>query len=455
MDTFFEYLVKSTLWLFAFYVVFRFGLQKTTLHDFKRFFLLAGMAAALIMPFVIIYRTVPSHAAVGTVMAENGFATVIDTPTFFTWKNILLAIYAITAIILTSRYLIAIVKIINTIKHKETDYPQRNIILTNNSVAPFSFGKYIFIPQDITSPQELELILKHESIHTAERHYIDLWLSKLLCIIQFFNPLVWLYARAIQENCEYIADHKTLKNSDFKQEYLNLLIKYSIGQNYYPVSLHFAFPLIFNRIKIMKQEKSNKLTCLKSLLVLPLACLILVSYAQTKEVTQAPTPSKTKETVIVQKKQEQTKVQTTTADTEKKAPEKQAAEKASMKEVVVVGYRSTPTEAKEKDNDVVFAVVETMPQFPGGVDGLGKYLASSIKYPTEAQKKGIQGRVIAQFIVETDGSITSVNVVRGLDPLLDAEACRVLYNMPKWIPGQQRGQVVRVKYTIPIAFKLN
>jgi protein TonB len=108
----------------------------------------------------------------------------------------------------------------------------------------------------------------------------------------------------------------------------------------------------------------------------------------------------------------------------------------------------------EEDTEVVFMVVESMPGFPGGDAALFKYLSDNIKYPVIAQESGIQGRVICQFVVNRDGSIVDIEVVRGVDRSLDAEAIRVIANMPKWSPGKQRGKAVRVKYTLPINFRL-
>lgn len=106
------------------------------------------------------------------------------------------------------------------------------------------------------------------------------------------------------------------------------------------------------------------------------------------------------------------------------------------------------------DDDKVYDVVDEMPQFPGGQAAFIKYLSNSVKYPTVAEENGIQGRVICAFIVEPDGSISDVKVVKSVDPSLDKEAKRVISFMPKWIPGRQKGTAVRVKYTTPVAFTL-
>lgn len=118
-------------------------------------------------------------------------------------------------------------------------------------------------------------------------------------------------------------------------------------------------------------------------------------------------------------------------------------------------HANTEEEDTEGDDDVVFVVVETMPEFPGGQQALFKYLSENVKCPAVAQRKGIQGRVICQFVVNKDGSIVNVEVVRsGGDASLDKEAVRVIKSMPKWKPGKQRGKVVRVKYTLTVNFSI-
>lgn len=115
----------------------------------------------------------------------------------------------------------------------------------------------------------------------------------------------------------------------------------------------------------------------------------------------------------------------------------------------------TPQTSSNDEDDVVFVVVEKMPEFPGGQQAMFKFISDNLKYPTIAQENGIQGRVICQFIVNKDGSISGVEVIRsGGDPSLDKEAIRIIKSMPKWKLGYQRGKPVRVKYTVPINFKL-
>jgi protein TonB len=145
----------------------------------------------------------------------------------------------------------------------------------------------------------------------------------------------------------------------------------------------------------------------------------------------------------------------------------------NLDEMTVVGYASNGVGAPSSDSDkkvvavvdipkvketpqekVIFQVVEEMPEFPGGMAECMKWLGKNIKYPTISQENGVQGRVIIQFVVNRDGSIVDAQVARGVDPYLDKEALRVVGLMPKWKPGKQRGKEVRVKYTLPVMFRL-
>ena len=121
---------------------------------------------------------------------------------------------------------------------------------------------------------------------------------------------------------------------------------------------------------------------------------------------------------------------------------------------VEVKYTPVEVEEEEVDEQEIFTVVEEMPSFPGGMGECMKFLSKNINYPSISQENGVQGRVIVQFVVNRDGSIVDPVVVRGVDPYLDKEALRVISTMPKWKPGKQRGKAVRVKYTVPVMFRL-
>lgn len=145
--------------------------------------------------------------------------------------------------------------------------------------------------------------------------------------------------------------------------------------------------------------------------------------------------------------EELSKTNTAIGSFDVKGNDEEGGEVLKAKEVI-----AQPEPAVEETK--VFDVVEVMPQFPGGPSALFEYLSKNIKYPVVAEENGVQGRVIVTFVVERDGSITDVQVVKSVDPSLDKEAKRVVSSMPNWIPGKQNGSAVRVKYTVPVTFKL-
>jgi len=176
----------------------------------------------------------------------------------------------------------------------------------------------------------------------------------------------------------------------------------------------------FNILMSMKnKQKTNRFACYKYLLFVPLAfALMFMNGCKRKPKVQKQEMEGTR--VVVKAES--------------------AEDTAQIKNV----------ESMEK----TFEVVEQMPAFPGGDAALMKYLSENIKYPKAAEKAGEQGRVVVNFIVEKDGAISNVNVVRSVTPTLDAEAVRVIKAMPKWVPGKQDGQFVRVKYNVPVSFRL-
>lgn len=201
----------------------------------------------------------------------------------------------------------------------------------------------------------------------------------------------------------------------------------------------------------MNQKKSSKSTALKYLLIAPLTfSLVVISNAE----SLAGKATEFLQTEIMSVPDKPNKVN------EQPKPK-------VVGEVQVVGYGAAKTKDEKEpvvqkvaetpnadDDETIFTVVETMPLYPGGDQGLFKYLGENVRYPVNAQVNGIQGRVICQFVVNTDGSVLDAQVVRSVDPDLDAEAIRVINGMPKWIPGMQKGKAVKVKYTLPINFRL-
>jgi TonB family protein len=254
----------------------------------------------------------------------------------------------------------------------------------------------------------------------SQWHSIDVILSEIICILCWTNPFVWLLKREVRHNLEYLADNTVLKSGYDSKSYQYHLLGLAHQTNQAAANLYNNFNVLHlkNRIRMMNKKRTRSIGRTKYLLFLPLAAmLILLSNIEavariTKELTLPAEPENS---------------------------------------IMVTPEKAQTNQQKQKK---VLTVVEVMPQFPGGDGELLTFIAKNVKYPMEAQTKGTQGRVICAFDVNEDGSISDIDVLRGVDPLLDAEAVRVLSTMPKWTPGKDKGKAVAVRYTVPIIFHL-
>ena len=239
------------------------------------------------------------------------------------------------------------------------------------------------------------------------------------------------------------------------RQYQYLLITKAGGIGGYSLANGITHSALKNRITMMLHTKSQRRNYLKLLALLPIVGVTLALNAETvtdyvynNDEPQKQVPVKKGKQNAAIKNNGKTILQVVEAQDQKTEAE---APKSEQKQ-----YEATVTyEIKEDSPQDVFDVVEKMPEFPGGVQELLGFLSKTIKYPAEAEKAGKQGRVIATFVVRKDGSISDARVVKSVDPLLDAEALRVINAMPAWIPGTQSGKPVNVKYTVPISFRLD
>lgn len=292
------------------------------------------------------------------------------------------------------------------------DIPRKaSLILLDDDTAPYSFFNQIVVGTRGLNDDELRCILAHESYHVSHNHTYDLLAAWLLCCGAWFNPFAWLIMREIRAVQEFQADAASI-GACGREDYLHLLYRQATGTGYGHITNNFKSINLKNRIAMINRKKT-RFGAWKLLAVLPVAALLLMVGC------------------------------------------KPATEKAVDQEEIPFEYsgedKSAPMDA---DTDQVFQVVEVDPEFPGGIEALYKYMVDNVKYPEKAKADKIEGRVFVAFVIEKDGSVTNAKVVRGVSDEIDAEALRVVSAMPKWKPGTQQGNPVRVQYNLPIVFKL-
>lgn len=485
MNPIFIYIIKVNVAIVLFYLLYRILFVRDTFFMVRRIYLLLSVVVSFVYPAIRLSESYIAHSAVSTqmlryvllpefeVMPNNAN---IATPLWQSAGNVMLYLYIFVASMLLLRMLLQFASLMRIRKSCT-----RNIILgvnvyaSNQSISPFSFFDMIVINPNLHSQSEQSEILAHEQTHVKQKHSYDVVLFEMLCIVLWFNPFVWLTKREVRHNLEYLADKNVITQGFDSKSYQYHLLQLS----YYTPSLFltnkFNILPLKKRIFMMNRSKSPRILASKYLLIVPIL-FSLVFLSNAESFIQSASSLNLEVDTKISKNQlaslqaaasnEAPSLETTNAAvaTNNDTPIKQIVETKPLPEVVVVSYgtaatddKKTKTKAPEKsiNEKVVFQDVEQMPQFPGGDNGLFKYLAESIRYPVDAQESGIQGRVICQFVIDENGQVNDVKVVRGVDASLDAEAIRVIKAMPKWTPAIHRGKNVSVQYTLPINFRLD
>ena len=441
MGAFFVYILKSAICLALFYLGYRLLLSRDTFLRFNRFALLSGFGLAALLPLARV--GVEGVSPLGPALEEWGRIAAPVEPAAtaspaVSCYSIGLAIYLMGVLFFIARFLWGVVSLIRLIRagRRERLADGSWLVLHRLPLAPFSWLRYIFLAEkDLLSKPEL--ILAHEQAHIRMRHTWDLLFTELFLWLQWFNPAAWLLRQELQAVHEFEADAAVLGMGYDSKEYKLLLIEKAVGSSRYTLANSLNHSSLINRITMMQKRKSNPWARMKYAFVLPVAATAMAAFARPEISRQMAEISSAKITDLSRMVQ--------TAAAEMSRPEAVDTTTTS-KEVRVIGYAQF--------TDKVYESAEVMPEFPGGQAELLKFVAKSIKYPTEAQRKGAQGRVIVKFVVETNGSISNIHVVKGIDPLLDAEAIRVCTTMPTWAPARQEGKAVRCYYTIPVTYGL-
>jgi len=462
------YFLKINVGIIVFYIFYRLFFYKDTFFHWRRTALLCFLGVSLFYPMLNLQEWVKAHEPMvviadlyaTTLLPEVVFEETI-TPTHTNWQefatNSLSIIYFCGVILLFIRFIMQLTSIILLrIQCKVTEIQGVRVQILNKASGPFSFFHWIFVHPESHTQEELAEILTHEQTHAHQLHSADIMFSELICIACWFNPFIWLMKREIRNNLEYMADQRVLQTGyDYKVYQYHLL---GLAHNKAAATLYNSFNVLplKNRIKMMNKKRTKEIGRTKYLLFLPLAALLLI--ISNIEAVARTTKNFAREVIqTVEKSTEQVTKATG------QIPEQATVEEVTIPKEIPADIDITdkdPSAIMQKvntgDDDDIFDVVEEMPVFPGGQTGLMEFIAKNLRYPVKAQKEGIQGRVIARFIVEKDGSVSNLAVARrSASSELDAEAIRVLSTMPKWTPGKQRGKEVRVKYTVPIAFRLS
>ena len=427
MLDFLTYDAKVAVLIAVFYLFYRLVLSKETFHRVNRVVLLLTAVMSFVLPLCVItmHETVVV-AAMSAVEVGEARAVVADKPDTPLWQNALPVLFIIGVVATLGYTVTSLANLMLLIRHSEKHRQEDGVVIcvTDRKVSPFSWFHYIVLSrQDYTEHDAA--VLAHERAHIRLRHSWDVLLVDTLTALQWFNPAMWMLRQ------------------DLRAIYQYLLITKAASIGGYSIANGISHSTLKNRIHMMLHKESRRSHLLKLLALVPIVGTAMALNAETVTDYQYQTPQKKQ---IIKKGKKAATVKTDGGN-----------------EIVVIEQTVTPqnTDPVEMPNGMevdktkkAFDVVEQMPQYPGGPAALMQFLAQNIRYPEEAHKAGVQGRVIVSFVVETDGSISEAKAVKSVSSELDAEALRVINCMPNWIPGRQNGEAVRVKYVVPVTFRL-
>ena len=446
MGVFFIYILKSSVCLVLFYLFFRLLLSKETFHRFNRMALLGVLFFSLLIPCIEVTtrHQVEVQQAVLSIeqlllMAEleatpANVGAVQETPTI-SWVQIVLLVYLAGILFLVCRNiysLICLFRLVHSGKHEKLEKGV-TLVVHNQEIAPFSWMKYIVISRKDLEENGREILI-HEMAHIHHRHSVDLLVADICIFFQWFNPGAWLLKQELQNIHEYEADETVINEGVNAKVYQLLLIKKAVGTRLYSMANSFNHSKLKKRITMMLKEKSNPWARLKYLYVLPLAAIAVTAFARPEISEKMEEISAVKVNDLAEIVQEKVLQDTVKVSKDEK------------KDALVV----TGVKSKEEEEIVIFEVVEQMPEYPGGMSALQKYLSEKIAGSPMKGKAG--GRVMVGFTVAETGKIKDVRVLQSDEASLNQEAERIVSEMPDWIPGKQRGRPVPVKYTVPIRF---
>ena len=446
MGVFFIYILKSSVCLVLFYLFFRLLLSKETFHRFNRMALLGVLFFSLLIPCIEVTtrHQVEVQQAVLSIEQLLLMAELEATPanvgavqetSAISWVQVVLLVYLAGILFLACRNiysLICLFRLIHSGKHEKLEKGV-TLVVHNQEIAPFSWMKYIVISRKDLEENGREILI-HEMAHIHHRHSVDLLVADICIFFQWFNPSAWLLKQELQNVHEYEADETVINEGVNAKEYQLLLIKKAVGTRLYSMANSFNHSKLKKRITMMLKEKSNPWARLKYLYVLPLAAIAVTAFARPEISEKMEEISAVKVNDLAEIVQEKVLQDTVKVSKDEKKDD-----------LVVSGVKS-----KEEEEIVIFEVVEQMPEYPGGMSALQKYLSEKTAGSPMKGKAG--GRVMVGFTVAETGKIKDVRVLQSDEASLNQEAERIVSEMPDWIPGKQRGRPVPVKYTVPIRF---
>ncbi len=425
-----SYIIELSLCWLAFYLIYIIFLSKETFFVVNRFYLLSTLVISFFIPVI----TIPTSSnEVLPIIVEpiNIEALIIASQpvieerkfdfTFLFW-----IVYGIGVLYMLCKFLVGLLQI-KRIYDSGRKVIAKGYFLIRSELEhmPFSFMYYLFFSEKNKIPDvEKQQIIQHEKAHIQQWHTFDILLLEFLQIVFWFNPLIFFYKKSIKENHEYLADKAALKNTS-KKIYGRLLLEQAHPGIGLALANNFNYSQIKKRILMMTRKKSKRQDGLRYLAAFPVVIVLILLFAN--------------------------RINSQSHD--------YGQETVNITDDLIITSDSLKN---------VFTIVEKMPTFGTcnhisdmksrkkcSDEGILDFMSRNIKYPETARKNDIQGIAVVSFVIDKNGYVNNAKIVRSINKACDEEALRVVNSMPRWNPGEQRGEKVNVKFNLPIRFRLS
>lgn len=443
MTPLFIYFIKVNLALALLYITYRLLFRNDTFFGLRRITLLGMLLIAFlyqlpdisswlstrptISEVVSYYSTIlPKEMTTEAITNLDKIAYEVNMDWGRAGMTGLIIVYLMGVLLLTIRSIAEIINLFITYRQsRKSKINGVKVCLIPETEEPYSFFRWIFIPAKKQSKLMLAEILQHETAHTRQIHSFDVLVGEFVSIICWINPFAWFFKKEIGLNLEYMADQEVMYAGYNKKEYQYHLI----GMEHSNTAIanlynNFSVLPLKKRITMLNKKRTNNARKVKYLALVPMAAGLLL-------LNNIDAMARVLNEKVAEVIQQPTALATTTVS------------------------KMEAANPLPPEKDKIYDTCDIMPEFPGGQNALLQFLAKNIKYPTEAQQQGKQGKVVVTFVIEKDGSITNAKVTQALYPSLDEESLRIVKSMPKWTPGKMKdGKVVRVQYTVPLTYRL-
>jgi len=483
------YILKVIVCSALFAGCYWFMLRNERSYHWNRFYIVTSVVLSIIIPLLniplsaspVVMSASPGYIANFVIASSEVMITPVQPKPFFvSWEWFAWTFFASIVLFLLAKEVKSFIRILRLKRRSERiRLPEAVLYCTDDASAPFTFFRSIFWKKDMpVDSDESRCILRHELAHVRLGHSWDKTLMQLVCCLFWMNPFFMLFRRELELVHEFAADSESLDSEELSS--LLLCVLYPV--HYHNFTNRFFQSNIKRRIIMISKntcaaQSANKTSksMLRKMSIIPVALVAMYLFATYSKAEQIQTPQNDLEEIVMQTYM----VAETVSETYSLAEQIQTPQN-DLEEIVTKTYTVAETvyQIQTPQNDLeeivmltetvsvanntsddeifLFALVDVKPLFNGEDPDVEfrRWANSIMVYPREAAEQGITGRVFTEFIVECDGSVSNVTLLRGVHPLLDNEVLRVLNTSPKWTPGKQDGQPARVRYQFPFSFML-